>query len=1033
MRQVQMAVLLGTALLAGSSFARTVDVPEGTTETLSDSLSGGEELVKTGLGTLVLGGANTGWTGAIDVQGGVLESPYDSLGTTGDMRVRSGATLRVTGQVRYTRQTRHLYVSGTGAADAGGAVVAAVETTNNDWLLADVTLEGDTTFGGGAMGFTDGTLDFGGYTLTLMSGTGVVWFSREQFARPGKIAKTNGYIGLYGYTSDYGEGVTIEVFGNVTVEMHTCRGCKALFRLVTHEGARYNWLAAKATSNPDTDNIWAGPIEIVGSSNQLMLWADNAAIDNFVVEGPISGAGYLSSGNGETQAAACFTLRGDAANTFRNGLVANAASWRIEGAHKVPTERDASSRAYLTYGNGNITLVGWTDEEAGALLASTALNGGTGRVVLDPGTNGVMEYHGPFNSVLAHDGAGVIATTTNAITSALLAGVRNANLSGDWRIVGDPSATAVLGDTYYKGGRMVLRDAGTVSWNGNHWMVAQLQTTENVDAPRLRFEGATTVLASEGSADGWLGLFAGYGGDNGLGVIEVADGATITSRWQVAHSANERGAVYQTGGQAVAHSTGKSVCAGGRSGDGGWFLRGGEFVVDGYLLCARAADSYFAFVQHGGTARITTSGQVRFGAGGRSQVLVDGGEFIDENTDAKRYAFGFNVNENVGGITHPFAESGFTVSGSNAVVRSRARLENWMKNSVTRYTVRDGGTLEAPVIGCWLTGGYAPSSAYVAFDGGIWKVGETRKSGNLFHYSDDDNSIAPTSVVIYEGGLVLDTSDGTFRTRHGFERPTGLGVRSVTLPDEIGGVALADWKYVTCAKLWLEGGNGSANALVDFDERTGETKGVLVTSSGYGYSEAPTAYVVSANGLFTNTCAVTMFEPKGGGFTKKGTGTFIFDCVNTYAGPTVVAEGTLEFKVAGSVPEGADVTVQTNATAQFDAAATLAALRGAGTVKGDVTVTNALVCAYADVSAGRHLSVQGALAASAGAKLTISDPEALLEGRKGGAVLTATGGISGTFTLDTGDVDAGNLWRLVQRDANTLALSSARGTVVVFR
>ena len=644
-----------------------------------------------------------------------------------------------------------------------------------------------------------------------------------------------------------------------------------------------------------------------------------------------------------------------------------------------------------------------------------------------------MEYHGPFNSVLAHDGAGVIATTTNEITSALLAGVKNANLSGDWRIVGDPSATAVLGDTYYKGGRMVLRDAGTVSWNGNHWMVAQLQTTENVDAPRLRFEGATTVLASEGSADGWLGLFAGYGGDNGLGVIEVADGATITSRWQVAHSANERGAVYQTGGQAVAHSTGRSVCAGGRSGDGGWFLRGGEFVVDGYLLCARASDSYFAFVQHGGTARITTSGQVRFGAGGRSQVLVDGGEFIDENTDAKRYAFGFNVNENVGGITHPFAESGFTVSGSNAVVRSRARLENWLKNSVTRYTVRDGGTLEAPFIGCWLTGGYAPSSAYVAFDGGIWKVGETRKSGNLFHYSDDDNSIAPTSVVIYEGGLVLDTSDGTFRTRHGFERPTGLGVRFVTLPDEIGGVALADWKYVTCAKLWLEGGNGSANALVDFDERTGETKGVLVTSSGYGYSEAPTAYVVSANGLFTNTCAVTMFEPKGGGFTKKGTGTFIFDCVNTYAGPTVVAEGTLEFKVAGSVPEGADVTVQTNATAQFDAAATLAALRGAGTVKGDVTVTNALVCAYGDVSAGRHLSVQGALAASAGAKLTISDPEALLEGRKGGAVLTATGGISGTFTLDTGDVEAGNLWRLVQRDANTLALSSARGTMVVFR
>ena len=1030
MHQLRMTVMVGMALFVGNSIARTINVAEGTTETLSDSLSGSEELVKTGLGTLVLGGANTGWTGAIDVQGGVLDTPYASLGTTGNLRVRSGATLRVTGQVWYTRQTRHLYVSGTGATDAGGAVVASL-TKNSDWLLSDVTLEGDTTFGGGEMGFTDGTLDFGGHTLTLTSGGGRIWFSREQYANPGKIAKTNGYVGFYDYSADYGEGVTVEVFGGVTVVMHTCRGGKARCSLATHNnGSTYNWLDAMNTANPDTDNIWAGPIEIEG---QLMLWADNPAIDNFVVEGPISGTGYLSSDNSPAHAEAWFTLRGDAANTFRNGLVAYAASWRIEGAHKVPTERDAACRAYL-YGRGDIRLVGWTEEEVGALLATTVRNPNTtGMLVLEPGASGVMEYHGPFNpSLMAHDGVGVISTTTNDITSALISGIENTNKSGDWRIVGDPSATTVLGNMYYKGGRTIFRDVGTIDWN-NRWIAAQLQTTNNVDAPRLRFEGATTIIASDGAADGWLGLFAGYGSDNGLGVIEVADGATITSRWQVAHSPNERGAVYQTGGQAVVHSTGKSLWASGRGSDGGWFLRGGELVVDGYMQCARSADAYFAFVQHGGTARITTDGQVRFGTGGRSQFLVDGGEFIDENVNVQRYAFGFNVNEGISVMTYPYAESGFTVSGSNAVVRTMTRLENWLKNSVTRYTVRDGGTLVAPLIGCWLTGGYAPSSAYVAFDGGIWKVGETRKSGNLFHYSDDDNFIAPTSVVIYEGGLVLDTSDGTFRTRHGFDRPTGLGVRSVTLPDEIGGVALADWKYVTCAKLWLEGGNGSANALVDFDERTGETKGVLVTSSGYGYSETPTAYVVSANGLFTNTCAVTMFEPRGGGFTKKGTGSLVFDCVNTYAGPTLVEEGTLEFKMAGSVPEGADVTIQTNATAQFDVVATLAALRGAGTVKGDVTVTNALVCAYADVSAGRHLSVQGAVAAPAGARLTVSDPAALLDGTKGGVVLTATGGISGTFTLDTGDVDVDNLWRLAQRDANTLALSSARGTMLVFR
>ena len=176
-----------------------------------------------------------------------------------------------------------------------------------------------------------------------------------------------------------------------------------------------------------------------------------------------------------------------------------------------------------------------------------------------------------------------------------------------------------------------------------------------------------------------------------------------------------------------------------------------------------------------------------------------------------------------------------------------------------------------------------------------------------------------------------------------------------------------------------------------------------------------------------------MCEPQGGGFTKTGSGTFTFDCANTYAGPTVVAEGTLEFKTAASVPEGADVTVQTNAVAQFDVAATLAALRGAGTVRGDVTVTDALVCSYADVAAGRNLAVQGSVTARAGAKLTVSDPQSLIDGAKGGTVLTATGGISGTFVLDADDADVGTRWRLVQRNATTLTLSSTRGTVMLFR
>jgi len=317
--------LIGMTLLGGNVLARTVDVPEGESVTLSDALSGAEELVKKGLGTLVLSAANNGWTGAIDVQGGVLESPCASLGATGDLRVRDVATLRVTGHVPHARQTRHLYVAGTGATDAGGAVVAVVAQDYNDWLFADVTLEGNTTFGGSQMGFTDGLLDFGGHTLTLTSNAVYIWFSREKFANFGMIAKTNGCIGFYAYSQDYGEGGTVEVFGNVTVLMQSCRGGKSRFALVCHNGSRYNWLSAKGTNNPDTDNVWAGPITIGDNADdQLMMWTDNVAKDRFVIQGPISGAGFLSTGNGDTQAGSCITLRGEAVNTFRNGLVANA-------------------------------------------------------------------------------------------------------------------------------------------------------------------------------------------------------------------------------------------------------------------------------------------------------------------------------------------------------------------------------------------------------------------------------------------------------------------------------------------------------------------------------------------------------------------------------------------------------------------------------------------------------------------------------------------------------------------------------------
>ncbi len=65
--------LLAACLLeCGMVCARTVDVPAGEEEKLTDALSGTEDLVKTGGGTLVLAGSTSGWTGPIDVREGTL-------------------------------------------------------------------------------------------------------------------------------------------------------------------------------------------------------------------------------------------------------------------------------------------------------------------------------------------------------------------------------------------------------------------------------------------------------------------------------------------------------------------------------------------------------------------------------------------------------------------------------------------------------------------------------------------------------------------------------------------------------------------------------------------------------------------------------------------------------------------------------------------------------------------------------------------------------------------------------------------------
>ena len=381
-------------------------------------------------------------------------------------------------------------------------------------------------------------------------------------------------------------------------------------------------------------------------------------------------------------------------------------------------------------------------------------------------------------------------------------------------------------------------------------------------------------------------------------------------------------------------------------------------------------------------------------------------------------------------------ESLATLDGKAEFRSPRKEVGTWKKNSTTRYNL-NGGLFETPFL--YLCeqdyGGYDNAVIHLGFNGGTWRM-PGAAAGKLFCWQDGEAEKAhPTSLTVYEGGATLETCGFDRRAYRGFDAPTGLGVKSVALPEKIGDVAVADLYATGPLKFFFVGGNGSADALVDFDDRTGKILGVKVLSSGFGYAEAPKAYVVAPWGTVTNECAVEMFEPKGGGLTKKGAGVLWLDKPNTYTGRTRIEGGTLRFS-AGALPPAADIEVCAGATFWPEKTASdnvVDTLRGTGTGWYDVTVTNRLVVSYADALAGRALRFREGCVRSQGAKVVLDDPAALTARGRSVTVLTAENGLDGDFVFELPPEATGKNWKLVKTAAGTLRLLNQTGTVLVVR
>ena len=130
----------------------------GFTTTISASLVGGSQLVKTDGGTLVLTGDNS-YTGGTRIEGGVISVANDSLLGVGGAITLDGGTLRMTGA---NSVNQHNYILGAN----GGSIDVANAATSNGIGDAMTGTGGFTKLGAGSLALTGENTYTGGTTIT---------------------------------------------------------------------------------------------------------------------------------------------------------------------------------------------------------------------------------------------------------------------------------------------------------------------------------------------------------------------------------------------------------------------------------------------------------------------------------------------------------------------------------------------------------------------------------------------------------------------------------------------------------------------------------------------------------------------------------------------------------------------------------------------------------------------------------------------------------------------------------------------------
>ena len=393
------------------------------------------------------------------------------------------------------------------------------------------------------------------------------------------------------------------------------------------------------------------------------------------------------------------------------------------------------------------------------------------------------------------------------------------------------------------------------------------------------------------------------------GLLKIGPGAAVTNRIALNYSAISKiSAVRQTGGDVFlqGHVTKDfklfDQCGG--YAQGCWDISGGTLSLTGRVAIAGARGNA-AIRQSGGCISQRSIFRLGSGGDGYADFIMTGGTNDFDQFNLRDWG------------NFPGAYATLTIDGDDAMFTLRNTMQAAFENSApARKTcgilnlVR--GTLQANGVqrgGNIETMPRSMSRVYVNFNGGTFKtrvnVGGASSGGIFGNTPTEGDKTWIDYVTIYAGGATITTDSATRRVyvRTPFVAPTGKGIAAIEVRGKRTG-------FLAPPLVMIEGDGEGASAYAVFDAEKGEVTGIRVVSPGWGYTSA-TAMLVTGSlydyAAKAVVCPVELADVSSGSLTKDGPGTLVLAAANTYAGETVLKEGTVELFVSGALP--ADSTV----------------------------------------------------------------------------------------------------------------------------